>query len=65
MKLININNQLRVDKAALNNYGDRHITSSSSYRTELRIAEELGEELTNIYTQLIVVPLWSICNYRD
>ena len=38
----NVDNSLGVDKTALENYGDRHIPYSSSFRTELDVTEELG-----------------------
>ena len=47
-------------KSAINNYGDRHMPYSSSYRPELDVTEELGEDLINRYQQLIVVLRWSI-----
>ena len=45
---------------ALNNYGDEHRSYSSSFRPELHVTEELGEELTNRYQQLSGVMSWSI-----
>ena len=39
----NVNNSIGVDKSSLKNYGDMHRPSSSSYRPELEITEELGE----------------------
>ena len=45
---------------ALKNYGDGYRPYSSSFRPELDFTEELGEELTNRYQQLIGVLRWSI-----
>ena len=45
---------------ALNNYGDGNRPYSSSFRLELNFTEELVEELTNRYQQLIGVLRWSI-----
>ena len=56
----NFDNSLGVDYTALNNYGDRHRPYSSSFRPELDVTEELGEELTNRYKQLIGVLMCSI-----
>ena len=47
-------------KTALNNYGDVIRPYSSIFGPELDVTEELGEELTNIYKQLIGVLRWSI-----
>ena len=51
-------NSLVLDKTALNNYGDGHRPYASRFRTELYVTEELGEELTNRYQQLIGVMRW-------
>ena len=56
----NVDNSLGVDKAALNNYGVGNRPYSSSFGPELDVNEELGEELTNRYQQLIGVLRWSI-----
>ena len=45
---------------ALKNYGDGNRPYSSSFGPELDVTEELGEELTNRYHQLIGVLRWSI-----
>ena len=55
-----VDNSLRVHKTALKNYGDGHRPYSSSFRSELDATEELGEELTNRYQQLIGVLRCSI-----
>ena len=56
----NVDNSLGVDNAALKNYGDWNRPYLSSFRPELDVTEELGEELTNRYQQLIGVMRWSI-----
>ena len=56
----NVDNSLGVDTTALNNYGDGYRPYSSSFTPELNFTEELGEELTNRYQQLIGVLRWSI-----
>ena len=56
----NVDNSLGVDKTALNNYGYGHMPYSSSFRPELYVTEEPGEEPTNRYQQLIGVMRWSI-----
>ena len=55
-----INNSLVVDNTALNNYGYEHRPYSYSFRPELDTTEELGEELANMYQQLIGMLGWSI-----
>ena len=45
---------------ALKSYGDGHRPYSSRFSPELDVTEELGEELTNRYQQLIGVLMWSI-----
>ena len=42
----------------LKNYGDGHRPYLSSFRLELDVTEELGEELTKRYQQPIVVLKW-------
>ena len=59
-KIENFDNSLGVDKMSLNNYGYGHMPYSSRFRTELDFTEELGEELTNRYQQLIGVLRFSI-----
>ena len=49
-----------MDNKALNNYGDGHRPYSFSFRPELDVTEELGEELNNRYQHLIGVLRWSI-----
>ena len=44
----------------INNYGDSHRPYSSSFRPELDVTEELGEELNNRYNKIILVPRGSI-----
>ena len=56
----NVYDSLGVDTTALNNYGDDHRPYSSSFSLELYITEELREELTKRYQQLIGVLRWSI-----
>ena len=56
----NVDNSLGVDKMALKNDGDGHRPYSSSFRPELYVTEELGEEMTNRYHKLIGVLRWSI-----
>ena len=56
----NVNNSLGVDKSVLKNYGNGGRPYSSSYRPELDVTEELGEELTNRYHKIIGVMRWSI-----
>ena len=56
----NVNKTLEKDKTVLNNYGDWYIPYSSSSRPDLDINEQLGEELANIFKQLIGVWIWSI-----
>ena len=56
----NFDDSLGVDKTALNNYGDRHRPYSFRFRPELDVTEEMGEELTNSYQQLIGVLRLSI-----
>ena len=45
----NVDNELGVDNTALNNDVDMHRPYSSSFRSELDVTEELGEEPTNRY----------------
>ena len=54
----NDDNSLGVDKTALNNDGDGHMPHSSSFRMELYVTEELGEELANRYQEIIGVMRW-------
>ena len=54
----NVDNSLGVDKPALKNYGDGNWPYSSSFRQELYVTEELEDELTNRYQQLIEVLRW-------
>ena len=56
----NVDNSLGVDNTALKNYVDGHRPYTSRFRTELDVTEELGEELTNSYQQLVGVLRWSI-----
>ena len=57
----NVDNSLGVDTTALNNYYfDGYRPYSSRFTPELNFTEELGEELTNRYQQLIGVLRWSI-----
>ena len=49
-----------MDNTALKNDGDGNIPYSSSFGTQLYDTEELVEELTNIYHQLIILMMWSI-----
>ena len=56
----NVDNSIGVDNTTLNNYGDSHRTYLSIFRPELDVTEELGEELTNRYLNLIGVLRWSI-----
>ena len=58
--LVNVDNSIRVDKTALNNYGDGHMPYSSRFRPELDVTEYLGEELNNRCKQIIGVLRWSI-----
>ena len=51
----NVDNSIGVDKTALKNYGDGHSPYSSSFRPELDVTEELGEEVNNRYQQIIGV----------
>ena len=46
-------NSLGVDNMAINNYVYGHGPYSSSFRPELYVTEEMGEELTDRYQQLI------------
>ena len=56
----NFDNSLGLDKKAVKNYVDGHRPYSYSFGTEFDVTEELGEELTNRYQQLIGVLRWSI-----
>ena len=58
--IYNVDNLLGVDKMALKNYGDGYRPYSSRFSPELDVTEELGEELTNRYQQLIGVMMCSI-----
>ena len=49
-----------MDNTELRNYGDVHRPYSSRFRPELDFAEELVEELTKWYHQLVGVLRWSI-----
>ena len=53
-----VNNALGVDKTEIKNDGDGNWSYSYIFRTELYVTEELGEELTNRYQQLIGVLRW-------
>ena len=54
----NANTSLGMDKSALKNQGDMHISYSSSYIYELDITEELGEKLKKRFQKLIGVMHW-------
>ena len=54
----NDDNLLGVDKMSLKNYVDGHRPYLSIFRPELDVTEEMGEELTNRYQQLIEVLKW-------
>ena len=56
----NVDNSLGVDRTVLKNYGDGNRPYLSSFRPELYVTQELGEEITNRYQQLIGVLIWSI-----
>ena len=56
----NVDNSLGVDKTSLNNYGDGHRPYSYIFRPESYVTEEMVEEMTNMYQQLIDVLRWSI-----
>ena len=56
----NDDNSLGIVKTALKSYVDGHRPYSFRFRTELDSTEELVEELTNRYQQLIGVLRWSI-----
>ena len=56
----NIDSSLGVDNTVLNNYGDGHRPYPSRFSLDLDVTEEMGEELTNIYQQLIEELRWSI-----
>ena len=56
----NFDNSLGLDKTALKNDGDGNRPCSSRFRPELDATEELREELTNRYQQLVGVLRWSI-----
>ena len=45
----NVHNSLGLDKTELKNCGDGHMPYSSSFRSELDITEELGEEHNKRY----------------
>ena len=49
----NFDNSLGLDKTELKNYWDGHRPYSSRFRPELDVIEEMVEELTNRYQQLI------------
>ena len=51
---------LEGNRAALENFGNGHLPSPSSYKTELDVAVELYEEFTNRFHQLIGFLRWSI-----
>ena len=56
----NSDNAFGLDKKLIKNYGDGHRPYSSRFRPELDVTEELGEEPTSRYHQLIGVLRWSI-----
>ena len=54
----NVDNSLGLYKTELKNYVDGHRPYPSRFSLELYVTEELGEELTNRYQQLIGVTRW-------
>ena len=56
----NVNNALGVNNKSLNNYECGNRTYPPRFRPTLDFTEDMGEELTNTYHNLILVMMWSI-----